>query len=147
MKQLQCNCTFLRGATRALTQAYDEVLRPIGIRMTQFTVLARTEAVGAMPLSELAELLAMDRTTLGRNVDLLVRDGLVEIEVGEDRRERLIHLTSQGRKTLARALPLWESIQQRFEEKFGVKESKALREAMTLIVKIGRELSEENAAM
>jgi DNA-binding MarR family transcriptional regulator len=146
MDLLQCNCTFLRGATRALTQAYDEVLRPCGLRTTQFSILSRTAVLGALPVSELADMLAMDRTTLPRNLQLLERDGLIEIKVGaEDRRERLVHLTSAGRKTLARATPLWESVQRRFESKFGTKESKVLRETMNVIVRSARELSDENA--
>jgi len=65
---LQYNCSFLRSATRALSQAYDEVLRPSGLRITQFPVLARASAAGEMSLSELADLMAMDRTTQGRNL-------------------------------------------------------------------------------
>src|ERR1700744_5613202 len=117
MELLQCNCSSLRSATRVLTQAYDEVLRPSGLRMSQFSILARTAALGELPMSELAEHLAMDRTTLGRNLQPLERDDLIQIQVGQDRRERLISLTPNGRKALARAKPLWDRIHQRFEKK------------------------------
>jgi DNA-binding MarR family transcriptional regulator len=145
MELLQCNCSALRGATRALTQAYDEVLRPSGLRMTQFSILARAAAVGELTLSELAEMLAMDRTTLGRNLQPLERDDLVQIKVGVDRRERLISLTPTGKKTLARAKPLWDQSHRRFEEKMGKREAKALRDMMKSVVSVGRELSAENA--
>ena len=146
MELLQCNCSSLRSATRALTLAYDEVLRPSGLRMTQFSILSRAAALGELPLSDLAELMAMDRTTLARNLQPLERDDLLQIRVGTDRRERLISITTTGRKTLSRAMPLWESVHKRFEAKVGKSESKALRDMMKVLVNVGRELSEENAA-
>ena len=142
---LQCNCSFLRSATRALTQAYDEVLRPSGLRMTQFSMLSRASAVGEISVSELADLMAMDRTTLGRNLRPLERDGLVRVDVGSDRRERLVTVTSAGAKVLAAALPLWEEVHRRFEGKVGKREAKELRMTLKHLVSIGRELSEENA--
>jgi DNA-binding MarR family transcriptional regulator len=113
--------------------------------MTQFSMLSRASAVGEMSLSELADLMAMDRTTLGRNLQPLERDGLVQINVGEDRRERLVSVTPAGRKVLARALPLWEEVHQRFEQKLGKREAKELRETLKRILNVGRELSAENA--
>jgi DNA-binding MarR family transcriptional regulator len=147
MELLQCNCSFLRSATRALSQAYDEVLRPSGLRITQFSMLARASAVGEMSLSELAGLMAMDRTTLGRNLQPLEREGLVQINVGEDKRERLVSVTPEGRKLLARALPLWESVHLRFEQKLGKRESNELRHTLKRIVNVGRELSGENETL
>ncbi|WP_250866692.1 MarR family winged helix-turn-helix transcriptional regulator [Caballeronia sp. INSB1] len=144
MELLQCNCSFLRSATRALSLAYDEVLRPSGLRITQFSMLARASAVGEMPLSELADLMAMDRTTLARNLQPLEREGLVEIKVGRDRRARLVSVTPAGQKVLTNAMPLWESVHQRFEQKFGKRESKDLRHTLKRIVTVGRELSAEN---
>ena len=146
MELLQCNCSSLRSATRALSLAYDEVLRPSGLRLTQFSILARIAAVGPHPLNDLAEMLAMDRTTLGRNLKPLERDDLVCLEVGMDRRQRVINLTAAGRRALMRAMPLWETVNQRFEVKFGAGKAKALRDTMKQIVKAGRELSAETVA-
>ncbi|MEA3098521.1 MarR family winged helix-turn-helix transcriptional regulator [Caballeronia mineralivorans] len=147
MESLQCNCSSLRSATRALSLAFDEVLRPSGLRVTQFWILSRASAVGEMPLSELANLMAMDRTTLGRNLRPLEREDLIQVKVGTDRRERLISITATGRKALARAMPLWEDVHRRFEQKVGKREAKALRNMMKLVVRVGRELSAENAEM
>jgi DNA-binding MarR family transcriptional regulator len=147
MELLQCNCSFLRSATRALTLAYDEVLRPSGLRMTQFSMLSRASAVGEISLSELADLMAMDRTTIGRNLLPLEREGLVQINVGKDRRERLVSVTPAGRKVLAHAMPLWENIHRRFEQKVGKREAKELRDLLKRIVNVGRELSAENASI
>jgi DNA-binding MarR family transcriptional regulator len=113
--------------------------------MTQFSMLSRASAVGEMSLSDLADLMAMDRTTLGRNLQPLEREGLVQINVGGDRRERLVSVTPAGRKVLARALPLWENVHQRFEQKIGKREAKYLRDTLKRIVNVGRELSAENA--
>ncbi|MGF6770597.1 DNA-binding MarR family transcriptional regulator [Paraburkholderia sp. GAS199] len=145
MDTLQCNCSSLRSATRSLSLAYDEVLRPSGLKTTQYSILSRIASLGEMTLSELAEILAMDRTTMGRNLQPLERDGLVQISIGEDRRARLVSLTARGQQAYRLAKPLWEKIQQRFEKKFGKKESKALRDLMGSIISLGRELSEENA--
>jgi DNA-binding MarR family transcriptional regulator len=146
MELLQCNCSALRSATRALSLAYDEVLRPSGLRLTQFSILARIAAVGPHPLNDLAEMLAMDRTTLGRNLKPLERDDLVCLEVGMDRRQRVINLTAAGRRALVRAKPLWETVNQRFEGIFGASKAKTLRDTMKQIVKTGRELSAETVA-
>jgi DNA-binding MarR family transcriptional regulator len=136
----------LRSASRTLTAVYDEVLRPSGIRVTQFTILARLAAVGEIRVNELAEKLAMDRTTLGRNLRPLERDELVQIRVGEDRRERLMDLSAKGRRTLQVALPLWEGIHDRFERKFGKRRAKDLREILADVVSVGQELDGELAA-
>ena len=107
-----CLCLSARRAARQLTQYYDRAMRPSGLRVTQFQLLA---AIGeAQPVTQqaIAELMAMDRTTLTRNIALLVRDGLVSIDQGpRDRREHHHRLTPAGRKAVTRALPLWRSAQ------------------------------------
>lgn len=100
--------------------------------------------IGELPLSTLADLMVMDRTTLGRNLKPLQRDELVEINIGTDRRERLVSITPSGRKTFMRAMPLWEDVQRRFEKKVGKREAKELRDKMVTLVNVGRQLAEEN---
>jgi len=106
--------------------------------------LSGLAVIGELPLSELADLMVMDRTTLGRNLKPLQRDELVEINVGADRRERLVSITPTGLKTFKRAMPLWEEIQRRFEKKVGKREAKELRDKMVSLVNVGRELAAEN---
>jgi DNA-binding MarR family transcriptional regulator len=144
MELPQCNCSSLRSATRALSLAFDDALRPSGLRVTQFAILSGLAVIGELPLSELADLMVMDRTTLGRNLKPLQRDELVEINVGADRRERLVSITPTGLKTFKRAMPLWEEIQRRFEKKVGKREAKELRDKMVSLVNVGRELAAEN---
>ena len=114
-----CTCGNLRRASRAVTQLFDSILQPSGLKATQFTLLVATAKLGPAPLTRLAEALLMDRTTLTRNLKPLERAGLVRIDVGEDRRSRAISLTPKGRRTLDAALPLWESAQSRMVDGLG----------------------------
>ncbi len=117
-----CLCFRVRRVSRALTRLYDEALRPLGIQATQLTVLnavALFEAREA-PMSEVAEVLAMDVTTLSRSLRPLEKDGLVRIvRSPSDGRVRLPVLTADGRQLLERALPVWTRAQERVEEALG----------------------------
>lgn len=111
---LDCLCHNVRKASRQLTQIYDDALHPSGIRITQFIVLAALHQSGEVPLLPLAKILGMDRTTLSRNVDLLQRDGLVDITSGvNDKRQQLLRLTAKGKKVFSLALPFWEAAQRK----------------------------------
>ncbi len=115
----ECACFNLRKATRAVTQLYDDTLRSIGLRATQFTVLVHTRVYGPVTVTRLAEMMVMDRTTLTRNLEPLQKRGLIEVTSGEDRRTRVVTLTDQGNKVLAKALPLWKQTQARIVEGLG----------------------------
>jgi len=106
-----CTCASLRQASRAVTQVYDAALQPSGLKATQFTLLAAATYVDRVPVTRLAEMLVMDRTTLTRNLRPLEAQGLLRIEAGEDRRSREILITAKGRRKLASALPLWDQAQ------------------------------------
>ena len=106
-----CACHTLRKAARAVTQFYDQALRPAGLRVTQFTVLVTAARTGTATMTELAEALVMDRTTLTRNLKPLRARGLVESVAGEDRREKHIAITPKGREAMQRAAPAWREAQ------------------------------------
>lgn len=108
-----CVCLALRRTTRALTQAYDAALRPLGVRVTQLPILTAVARQDRVPVATLAEMLGMDRTTLVRNVRPLERDGLVERGTEEGSRRSELRSTAKGRKMLARAYPLWHRVQER----------------------------------
>ena len=114
-----CACFNLRKASRVVTQLYDEALRPAGILGTQQPTLVSLRARGPVTLGALARTLAMDRTTLTRNLAPLLRDGLVSADPGTDRRERVVTLTAKGGRTLERAIPLWRKAQQRIVRVLG----------------------------
>jgi DNA-binding MarR family transcriptional regulator len=115
----ECACFSLRKADRAVTQLYDEALREAGIRVTQFTVLVAAHLSGDTPVSQLAQVLVMDRTTLTRNLKPLEAQGLITIRAGADRREKRVTLTSRGRAMVASALPLWEQAERQITEGLG----------------------------
>jgi DNA-binding MarR family transcriptional regulator len=121
-----CICANVRAAARALTQLGDEILRPSGLRVTQFGFLAATMALEPVTMSRLAELTVTDRTTLARNLKPLEAEKLITVTPGKDRRERVIALTERGRKALERAYPLWERSQNKIVERFGRKRCDSL---------------------
>ncbi len=109
-----CACAALRRVTRAVTAAYDAALAPSGLRVTQFSVLRTLARLGPMSVTRLAAEAALDRSTMGRNLDPLERRGLVRIEVGEaDQRERFAHLTDAGTGAIEAAMPHWRAAQHR----------------------------------
>jgi len=92
-----CACITLRRAARAVTAVYDASLAPSGLRITQFSILRKLARFGPLPVTRLAAEAALDRSTMGRNLNPLERRGLVRIEVGNvDQRERVAYLTAAG---------------------------------------------------
>lgn len=114
-----CACFNTRRAARAVTRFYDSVLAPAGVTATQFTLLGALSVTGAAAISRLADALALDRTTLTRNLALLERDGLIVSAPGADRRARIVSLTGAGEDAVARALPYWREAQRRIVGHFG----------------------------
>jgi DNA-binding MarR family transcriptional regulator len=106
-----CACKNLRRTARAVTQLYDEALRPAGLRITQFTLLVAVALGEPVRITRLADALTLDRTTLARDLEPLTERGLIEVAAGEDRRTRVVRLTRQGREAIGRAYPLWQRAQ------------------------------------
>jgi DNA-binding MarR family transcriptional regulator len=112
-----CACKRLRRTARAVTQLYDQTLRPSGLRVTQFTLLVGVAVSEPVPITRLADALGLDRTTLARDLRPLTERGLLEVAAGDDRRTRVVRLTRQGRDAIARAYPLWKQAQARMVER------------------------------
>lgn len=108
----QCVCASLRKASRAITQMYDQALRPSGIRSTQFNILAEIHLAGEATQVELTGRLHLDQTTLTRSLKLLEEMNLLERSPRKDGRLRALRLTPDGVATFRKALPLWEQTQQ-----------------------------------
>ena len=118
-----CACGKLRAATRVVTQLYDEVFQPLGLRATQFSLLAAVDYMESVTITALAEFFDMDRTTMTRNLRPLEREGYLTVTEGQDRRTREVMLTDQGREAVGKGLPLWDKAQERIvyglgQEKF-----------------------------
>jgi len=123
-----CNCLALRQAARHVTQFYDQFLAPSGLRATQYSILARLHRRGPMTINALAAELVMDRTTLGRNIRPLQRDGLIAVGTGKsDRRSKEVRLTPVGVARFEAGRKAWQKAQVQFETAFGAKRAEALR--------------------
>jgi DNA-binding MarR family transcriptional regulator len=116
---LPCMCGNFRRASRALTQLYENALRPLGLRATQFSILQALSLAGEVPQRKLGEILAMDSTSLTRTLAIMRRQGWVTERPGEDRRERLLSLAGAGEKKLALVLPVWDKVQARLRGELG----------------------------
>jgi DNA-binding MarR family transcriptional regulator len=131
----ECNCFAVRAAARHVTQAYDQFLAPTGLRTTQFSILAKLKRRGPLTINALAEDMVMDRTTLGRNILPLERDGLIRIApAASDRRAKELRLTKAGEKRLQAARKGWSAAQARFEAAFGAKRAAELRAFLRAVV-------------
>jgi DNA-binding MarR family transcriptional regulator len=116
-----CVCSTLRMVSRVVTQLYDTVLRPSGLRVTQVSILATIARMGEANLRQLEDALAIDQTTLTRSLNLLERDGVIERVPHPDARVKAMRLTSKGRRTLKVARPLWAQAQEQVLREFGMK--------------------------
>jgi DNA-binding MarR family transcriptional regulator len=113
-----CACHKVRIAARAVTRAYDQALRPVGLRSTQFTVLVAASVAAGIPLNQLATVLGLERTTLTRSLGGIEKEGLVRVE-RVDGRTRSVVLTQLGKDRLDLALPLWNQAQQNLRRRLG----------------------------
>src|SRR5882757_6735888 len=133
----RCNVTALRKATRRISQLYDAMLAPTGLRSTQRALLVNVARLGSPTMSELAAALVLDRSALNHNLKPLERDGLLRVVVDrDDRRSRRIQLSKQGEAKLKESAQAWQRAQQRFETSFGARQSAALRASLQLVASL-----------
>jgi len=126
-----CNCLALRQAARHVTQFYDQFLASSGLRATQYSILARLDRKGPLTINALAAELVMNRTTLGRNILPLEREGLVAVGPGQtDKRRKELRLTPSGIARFRTAFNRWREAQARFEETFGAERARGLRDLL-----------------
>ncbi len=114
----QCTCFRLRKLARLVSQRYDRELAQVGININQYSILRRASA-HPRALGELARELGMDRTTLSRDVKPLIAAGWVELASGEDARQRMVKVTANGKRLVARAQPIWRQAQDAIEASMG----------------------------
>ncbi len=115
-----CACGQLRRAAREITQHYDAAIAPSGLTVTQLPILVALGSKGDLPITILAEALALERTTLTRNLKILAVRGLVQIvEQEDDARVRLASITAEGARVLGEALTRWERVHTELEDEFG----------------------------
>jgi DNA-binding MarR family transcriptional regulator len=126
-----CLCFRARRVSRLLTRLYDEALRPLGILATQLTLMNAITMTGerGAPLARLSDVLALDPTTLSRNLKALERGGLVRLQrLPADRRARVVFLTPAGERRVAEALPHWEAAHARIVSLLGAEGAADLKD-------------------
>lgn len=129
-----CHCLSVRQAARYVTQLYDRHLAPLGLRATQYAVLAVLDRTGPLTVSQLALELVMDRTATGRALRPLERDGFILNGPGRDARARALSLTPAGLARLQAAQPAWSQAQSAFEAQYGPSEAEGLRLALARVI-------------
>jgi DNA-binding MarR family transcriptional regulator len=115
----RCACFNLRRASRLITRRFDEAFRDFGLKATQLSVLMAIYYAPCQPLSKLAPILGMDRTSLTRNLSILHDKGLVLEEGSDDKRERRIGISPEGERLLEDVFPVWRKVQGEVEETLG----------------------------
>jgi DNA-binding MarR family transcriptional regulator len=135
---LPCACANLRRASRAVTQLYDEALRPTGLTISQFTLLQVLVIVGPVTQGGLGRILVLNSTTLTRTLRPLERNGWIRRRSGKDRRERRVELTPRGRARFRRAVPAWKRAQKLLIGRIGRRRWQALDRELSLIAALAR---------
>lgn len=124
----RCLCLAARRASRVITREFDQALRAHGLRATQFTLLAALDLAGPLSISALADLLAADRTTITRNLDVVRKHGLVTVRTADgDARSRLATITPSGKSRLDDAMDTWRNVQHALSDTLGEAAADGLR--------------------
>lgn len=125
-----CTCAMLRRASRRVTQVYDQALKPYGLRLNQYSLLANLLRSEGLSITELAERLDMERTTLTRNLKPLESAGWLRVKAGPDRRSRALEITPAGQTVVEQAFPAWQQAERSFRKSMGREEAAELRQLL-----------------
>jgi DNA-binding MarR family transcriptional regulator len=127
-----------RMLNRAITNIYNDALRPLGLKASQLSVLVVTAKLGLARPGQVCEILQLDASTLSRNVKPLQAHGWVEVVPGEDARAQPFRLTPKGKRLIEKAVPAWEEAQLRASELLG-------NEGISLLDKAARKVGMSQA--
>jgi DNA-binding MarR family transcriptional regulator len=143
-----CACYNLRRASRAVSQVYDAYFEPVGLKSTQFTVLAALayESAGRPTVTDLARTLVLEQSSLSRNLAVLEREGWIKLAPGTDKRERRVVLTRAGRAALARGYPAWQAAQRALAETFDPRVFALQLRALRRLTKTAQAMRPDRAA-
>lgn len=117
-----CLLLNFREVCRTITQIYEEQLKTIGLYSTQYTLLVSLKLQKPQQISSIAKTIGLDRTTLTRNLSLLIKKGWVNYEKSTDSRKKIVKITEEGEKILELAFPIWEDVQNTFIKELGNKD-------------------------
>lgn len=129
----ECHCLNLRRLTLQTIEQYDQYVRPAGITIQQFSLMRHLHFLSPISVTELAEAMGLDRTTLSRNLKVLEKKGLVcdDLPIG---RQRQLMLSQEGRRVFAQAEALWQKAQHSFEDRLGPERMAQLNEILQLLL-------------
>lgn len=139
LRAKECINFDVRRAARVIARHYDDALRPVELKITQFNMMVPLAIAGRMTITALGDRLGMERSGVARNASALERRGLLSVHPGEDRRTRIVALTTKGRRLLTRALPLWEHAQTGLLERMTPKQQAGLRDGLSAALDAARE--------
>ncbi|WP_421363613.1 MarR family winged helix-turn-helix transcriptional regulator [Agrobacterium rosae] len=125
-----CHCILLRQATRKVSSYYDEALAPLGVNIGQFSLLRNIRRMEPVSLTDLAQKVELDRSTVGRNAKVLERLELIAIGHGEDQREAVLTIVEKGREILDKGAPFWDGVQDDIEARLGREKARQLQELL-----------------
>jgi DNA-binding MarR family transcriptional regulator len=131
-----CLCAILRKATRVITKRYDEFLYPLGLKITQYSMLMNITRNRGITTTELAKVMLMDQTTVTRNLQLLEKkDYILFLEEGKDLRSKQIQISQKGQKMIEQAKPLWEKAQREIKDELGDQIFNVIISSLNLLIK------------
>jgi DNA-binding MarR family transcriptional regulator len=131
-----CLCFALRQASRAVSRLYDEELRGVGLRTTQYSLLLSLRRSGDLRQRDLAERTLHDETSLTRSLRPLVEAGWVAVRAGDDRREKWFRITSEGEAKLKEARHAWDRAQARLQSLLPEREWRVLMEVLPEVARL-----------
>jgi DNA-binding MarR family transcriptional regulator len=145
---LTCACYNLRRASRVVTQVFDAHFEELGLKSTQYTVLAALmyESEGRPTVTHLANALVLEQSSLSRNLAVLERQGLIRLAAGDDKRERIVLLTRAGRTALTRGYPVWKAAQRAVAEALAPNELEAQLRSLRRLTKTAQSLRPTRSA-
>lgn len=117
-----CNCTNMRRASRAMTQFYDQLLAPSGLKVTQYSLLNHLRRLGPLTMGELSKAIRLERTTLVRNLKPLERMGFISITAAKTSQANQVSITDSGLISLEAAVPYWNQAQEYIKNLFAEEE-------------------------
>ena len=136
-----CTCAELRKGARAVTLLYDNAFKSTGLLSTQLSVLRIISKSDSLKVSQLAEELGMDRTTLTRNLSVLERQGFIKISPGKDHRTRIVTITSSGSTSITKTIPLWNEVQRNVKKQMGENAWREMMQSLSQFVKVTDQLN------
>ena len=131
-----CKCIHLRKASNNLTKIYDSALIKVGLKITQFSTLKNIQKLGKTNIKELSYILELDRTTVLRNIEKLIKMNLISYKDERNSKNKIIQLTTFGKSKLIKAIIIWEETQHKYIKALGIKSYKEIDTLVTKISKI-----------